>query len=138
MNMRLTTSDLRNNRQWRATTGLSEEQYHNLLSLFTESYYTLYGQPLSERLQKTGVKFCIQSESHLLFYTLFSLKSGSTYDLLGVTFGMDGSNAKRQQLCGIEVLEHALKAGGHMPVSVFLNEDEIERFFLSLKKCLST
>ena len=46
------------------------------------------------------VRASLQSEEELLYFTLFSLKCGLTYDLLGLVCGMDGSNAKRNQEIG--------------------------------------
>ena len=40
--------------------------------------------------------------------TLFNLKSGLTYDLLGLVSGMDASNAKRNQDAGLAILGKAL------------------------------
>ncbi|NEP84625.1 MAG: transposase [Okeania sp. SIO3B3] len=134
--MRLNTKDLRNERQWRASTGLTEILYANLLVLFIESYQILYGKHLAERLQNTGIEYCIKSENDLLFYTLFALKSGNTYDLLGIIFGMDASNAKRQFECGLEVLQHTLKEAGHMPVLELLNEVEAEEFLSQFEQII--
>jgi hypothetical protein len=41
--------------------------------------------------------------TELLLFTLLSLKSGLTLDLLGLMCGMDGSNVKRNQLIGLEI-----------------------------------
>ncbi len=92
--MRVGTESLKTERQWRANTGLNKEQYFNLLEKFKKSYKEFYGKELAARLQETGVTYCIKND--LLLFTLFSLKSGTTYDILGFIFGMSASNAKRQ------------------------------------------
>jgi hypothetical protein len=130
--MRVGTGALKTERQWRANTGLKEEQYFNLLEKFRKSYKELYGKELASRLQETGISYCIKDENDLLLFTLFSLKSGTTYDILGFIFGMDASNAKRQQLKGLEILNHTLKNEGVMPLSEDSSREEIEKF---LSKC---
>ena len=120
--MRVGTKSLKTERQWRANTGLKKNQYFSLLEKFKKSYKKLYGNELSARIQETGVTYCIKDESDLLLFTLFSLKSGVTYDVLGFIFGMDASNAKRQQLRG---LSHALENEGLMPLSEDSSTEEI-------------
>jgi hypothetical protein len=64
-----------------------------------------------------------------LLYTLFSLKSGLTYDVLGLVSGMDGSNAKRNQTIGLEILGKTLTATNCMPRRNFANIKDFEDFF---------
>ncbi|NEP84869.1 MAG: transposase [Okeania sp. SIO3B3] len=134
--MRLGTEDLKGEREWRAMTGLKEAQYFKLLKSFTESYQEIYGQNLAARLQDTGITYCIKDENDLLFLTLFSLKSGVTYDVLGVIFKMHMSNAKRQQSRGLEVLSHALEKEGYMPLSDDSTIEEIEEFMSKCEKLI--
>ena len=68
------------------------------------------------------------SEEELLFFTLFSLKTGLTYDALGFVSGMDASNAKRNQQLGLEVLEHALTAAQCMPRREFKDAAEFAQY----------
>lgn len=105
--MKLKISDLNTGREWSAATGLTKTQFEKLLVLFTASYLELYGQSVAERQAEIEVAPCLSSEEELLFFTLFSLKVGLTYDVLGFVSGMDGSNAKRNQQLGLTVLEHA-------------------------------
>lgn len=65
----------------------------------------------------------------MLLFTLFSLKSGLSYDLLGFTTGMDGSTAKRNQDIGIAVLSHTLAASGHVPKRNFGSVEEFKEYF---------
>ena len=60
----------------------------------------------------------------MLLFTLFSLKAGLTYDLLGLVCGMDGSNAQRHQQLGVRVLEHALGTAQSLPARSFANPVE--------------
>jgi len=107
--MKLQISDLKTDREWSASTGCTKAQFEKLLLLFTKSYLELYGRPVAERQAEVEVTPCLSSEEELLFFTLFSLKVGLTYDVLGFVSGMDGSNAKRNQTLGLGVLEHTLE-----------------------------
>jgi hypothetical protein len=61
----------------------------------------------------------LPTEEDLLFFTLFSLKTGLTYDALGFVSGMDRANAKRNQTLGLQVLQHALQQAGCLPERTF-------------------
>lgn len=66
----------------------------------------------------------LTSEEALLYFTLFSLKCGLTYDVIGIVCGMDTANAKRNQTLGMEVLQHALTQINCMPKRTF--KDAVE------------
>jgi len=46
---------------------------------------------------------------------LYSIKSGLTYDLLGLSFEMDRASLFRHQTFGLRILERTLQRLGHMP-----------------------
>ncbi len=62
-------------------------------------------------------------------FTLFSLKSGLSFDLLGFTTGMDGSTAKRNQDIGLLVIKAALSKSEHMPKTHFDNAESFKAYF---------
>ena len=127
--MKLKIKDLRDERQWRAVVGLDKHRFYLLLEKFTTAYLSIYGQPLRERLLETNLEYCITSEEELLFFTLFSIKSGLTYDVLGFVCGMNGSNAKTNQSKGLAVLNTALEISGALPRSNFMNVQEFHEYF---------
>ena len=47
--MKLQSADLTTDRQWCAATGYTATQFAKLLSLFTQSYFELYGQTVAQR-----------------------------------------------------------------------------------------
>ena len=130
--MNLKLSDLTTDRKWRAATGLDKQKFYTLLPLFSARYKELHFRTLAEKQADIESEFCIKSEEELLYFTLFSLKSGLTYDLLGIVSGMDASNAKRQQTTGVEVLEHTLQLSQHMPSRNILNKKEFESFLKNI------
>jgi hypothetical protein len=113
--MKITVSDLKHDRQWRATLGMSEKQFYILLKPFKEAYFDTYKEELSKRKVDVNINYCIQNEEQLLLFTLFSLKAGLTYDVLGIVCGMNASNEKRNQKIGLDILKKSLKQLNHMP-----------------------
>lgn len=95
--MNISTTSLTTERRWRSATGYDENRFRKLLSIFEDAYYEKFGKTLLERKADSPKESVIRSAEDLLLFTLFSLKSGLTYDLLGFVTGMDASNAKRNR-----------------------------------------
>ena len=95
--MNISTTSLTTERRWCSATGYDEKRFRKLLSNFEDSYYEKFGKTLLERKADGPKESVIKSAEDLLLFTLFSLKSGLTYDLLGFVTGMDASNAKRNR-----------------------------------------
>lgn len=127
--MRISISDLKTDRQWRSSTGYDERRFRELLNLFGKAYEKLNGYSIEEVKSKSPMESKLNSYEELLFFTLFSLKSGLTYDLLGLVTGMDGTNAMRNQKLGISVLKEALLSGGYAPKRELKNVEEFKDFF---------
>jgi len=127
--MKISINDLKTERHWRSATGLNKERFYKLLSGFEKSYIAEYGLPLKDRLVENSQGYCINNEEDLLLFTLLSLKSGLTYDLLGLMCGMDGSNAQRNQQVGVKILNRLLKLTGDLPKRNFLTIEEFEAYF---------
>lgn len=126
--MKLQMTDLTTERQWCAATGYTQAQYEKLLALFTSSYLKLYDQPVAQRQAELEITPTLTSETELLFFTLFSLKAGLTYDLLGFVSGMDASNAKRNQQVGLAVLQDALTTAQCLPKRKFKDAAEFQAY----------
>jgi hypothetical protein len=127
--MKLQISDLSTERQWRAAIGVDQARFEKLLVLFTASYRELFGHSVADRQADLEVTPSLQSEQELLFFTLFSLKAGLTYDVLGFVSGMDAANAKRNQTRGLQVLEKCLRTVDCLPQRRFANAAEFAEFF---------
>ena len=126
--MKLQIADLTTDRQWCAATGFTSAQFEKLLVLFTQSYCELFGQTVAERQTELEITPTLPSEEELLFFTLFSLKAGLTYDLLGFVSGMDAANAKRNQQLGLDVLQHTLAAAQCLPRREFTDAAEFRHY----------
>ena len=129
--IQVSLSQLRTERQWRAVTGLSQEQFTKLVVHIEESYHKIFGMSIIERTSISPRSASIQTYEDLLLFTLFSIKSGLTYDALGFACGMDGSNAKRNQQLGLQVLEHVLSTTGHLPKREFENAEAFKTYMAS-------
>lgn len=127
--MKLQIADLTTERKWRAATGTTPARFEKLLLLFTASYLELYGKSVAQRQAESTNTPSLASEQELLYFPLFSLKAGLTYDLLGLVCGVDGSNAQRNQQLGLQVLAHALQAAQCLPVRTFANATEFAAYF---------
>ena len=127
MNLQITA--LKTERQWRAATGLDPKRFAKLLIWFEQSYEHIYGLSIQARQSDCPERPSLSTYPDLLLFTLFSLKSGLSYDLLGFTTGTDGSTAKRNQHIGIDVLGHALAASGHAPKRSFESVEEFSAYF---------
>lgn len=129
--MKISTKELTTDRKWSAATGLNKEKFYKLLEIFKCEYKKIYGKSVEERNKENlsnKNNSEIKDEEDLLLLTLFSLKSGLSYDLLGLTLGLDGSNVKRHQEVGLKVLEEALKNNGYMPKRSFSNVSEFQEY----------
>ena len=134
--MKIQVSELRTNRRWRATTGLSQQQFEKLLVHFKKAYQAIYHKSVQERQASSRKDCTLASEEELLLFVLLSLKSGLTYDLIGVVCGMEAANAKRNLELGLGVLHKALTETGHAPKRKFLTVKEFEEYFQAIEELI--
>ena len=127
--MKISVDDLKTERQWRSATGYTEEKFQKLLAIFEPIYIREMGDTLESIKAKSPRESAIKNCQEFLFFTLFSLKSGLTYDNLGLVTGMDGSNAKRNQDLGIKLLKETLQIAGVAPKREFASVEEFQKAF---------
>ena len=133
--MKIGVLDLTTDRKWRSCIGLDAIRFYKLLRLFSISYEELFEESItSKQSENPAGNSKITTYEDLLFFTLFSLKSGLTYDVL-VT-GLDGSNAKLNQERGLQVLKHALSKAGVLPKREFKTVEEFNIYFAGKKELL--
>lgn len=125
--MSVSHRELKSERQWRSSTGLKEAQFKMLAAHFAAACEQIFGESLSERKGNSSQEPVFKTYEELLFFVLFSLKSGLTYDVLGFVFGCDGSNAQRNQKSALPVLRLALSKAGVMPAPVRFRMSKISR-----------
>ena len=123
--------DYKNNkseRQWKATTGLSSEKFHRLCQVFIKSFEKENGQSLSEIEDNLKSNFLLKTYEDCLFYVLFQMKNGLSYDSLGLLIGTDHGNAQRNYQKYLTILELALIELGAMPKREFKDIAEFEAY----------
>lgn len=121
--------NLSNGRQWKATTGLSKEQFEILSSAFSKAYIEIFGKPLEKRQEASPINARFKTPKELLFFLLFSLKTGLGQDALGFIYGIDGSNVNRNKKFALRILKAALIELGVMPKREFESVEEFEEYF---------
>lgn len=126
----------KNDREWRATTGMDERRFLLLLEIFEEGYVSVFGRRIVQRVADSPEEMTFITYKSLLFFTLFSLKSGLTFDLLGFVFKLDVSNAKRNQVLGLEVLKRALGDASLLPKRSFASPEEFSAYFTQHKSVI--
>ncbi|MVM36095.1 hypothetical protein GO755_39140 [Spirosoma sp. HMF4905] len=87
--MKLLITDLKTERQWRSARGLDQKRFDKLLLVFEKAYLDLFDQSIEQRQDDCPEQPCLNTYTDLLFFTLFSLKSGLTYDFLGLVKRFD-------------------------------------------------
>jgi hypothetical protein len=127
--MKFSTADLHTDRHWKAATGLDQKRFTKLLALLPQAYHQIYGQTIEQRHHKCPDEPTLSTYEDLLLFTLFSLKSGLSFDLLGLTTGMDDSTAKRNQDIGLTLIKTALGQSGHLPKTHFDNAESFKAYF---------
>lgn len=127
--MKISIRDLKTDRQWRSSTGYDEKRFSGLLVFFERKYQEIFGEKIEDIKARSPKQSAIKNCEELLFFTLFSLKSGLTYDVLGLVTGMDGATAKRNQEVGILVLKAVFEETGDAPKREFRTVKEFESFF---------
>lgn len=122
--MSISLRSIRTERQWRASTGLKKEQFYKLVELFSSAYEEMFGEIISADSsdKDAGAKF--NTYEDLLFFGLYSIKSGLTYDLLGLSFDLSPSNVHAKQGLVLSVLQSALEKGGYMPKRIYQSNEE--------------
>jgi len=125
-----------NKRQWTASIGMSEEEFHFLTEKFGEAFKRIFGKELWERQEGSTTKARFTTYDDFLFFVLFSLKAGVTYDVLGFIFGIDGSSALRIQKEGLTILRGTLKHMKLYPAREFDSVKDFKEWMKGEKKLI--
>jgi hypothetical protein len=127
--------DIRNDRQFRALTGMSREEFEQFLPVFRASYAALrqeaYEANKAQRQRKPGggQKGKLVTMEQKLFFILYYWKVYPCYDVLGFHFDLDGSNAHTNVQALWPVLKRTLATLGVLPAREFSSVEELREAF---------
>lgn len=127
--MKISINELKTDRQWRSATGYDKARFDKLFPIFETIYQKMYHGAMEEIKAKSPMESVIKNCEELLFFTLFSLKAGLTYDVLGLVTGMNGSTAKRNQALGLKILKEVFQTEGCAPKREFRSLSEFQKHF---------
>lgn len=125
--MALSYRNIRDERTWRATTGLGSQKFFELAEHFKTTYEEFLGETIEKRHQGAKDEPTFATYADLLFFLLYSIKTGSTYDVVAFSFDMDRANAFRNQSFGMSILRMTLAETGDLPKRVYESVDEFQR-----------
>lgn len=120
--------EIRNERQCKAMTGLSQQEFTSLSTAFGMAYETINGIALPQGAVNLGKELVLSSYEDCLFFTLFQLKTAQSFDCLGVLFNMDGSSAHRNFVKYLHVVELALQQQGALPRRNFSSLKDFKKY----------
>jgi hypothetical protein len=120
---------IKSERQWKPVEGVSSLQFHKLCKEFGLSFEIIYGINIQELSSNLKTEFLLPTYQDCLFFVLFQLKNGLSYDSLGLLIGTDGSNAHINFEKYLTVLESVLIKMGKMPKREFKDIAEFKTYF---------
>jgi hypothetical protein len=130
--------DIRNDRQFKALTGMSRTEFEQFLPTFTNAYEALrqetYEAQRGTRQRKPGggPKGKLVTMSQKLLFILYYWKVYPGYDVLGFQFGMDGSKACTNVHALWPVLKRALNKQDVLPRREFGSVEELREAFADI------
>lgn len=130
--------DIRNDRQFKALTGMSHHEFEQFLPIFTDAFTELrqetYEAQRATRQRKPGggPKGKLPEMSQKLLFILYYWKVYPCYDVLGCHFGMDGSKACTNVHALWPVLKRALAKSEVLPKREFASVEELRAAFADI------
>lgn len=122
---------IKNERQLRAITGLSSEQFSLLISVFAQYLEESKLEKYKGKNRKigSGKKGDLETADEKLLLILFYLKCYPTFDVLGFTFGISGDAAHRYIYSLFDILVKTLNHFGVLPHTEFKSPEELHAAF---------
>jgi len=134
--MSISYKNIRDIRQWRSATGLNKTQFMKLVDEFKKTYEEFLGEQISERGKNSSTESRFTSYEEFLFFLLYSIKSGLTYDLLGLSFDINRGTVFRNQTFGLRILEMTLQKLDFMPKRFFEDLNDFKEVMSSHEELL--
>lgn len=138
--------EIGNDRVCKALTGLTKNQFKQLLDVFASSYQAVqqeqYEQRLKSRPQRLsrmpagGPPGYLSTLEQKLFFVLYYLKNYPTYDGLGYLFGFSSGHAHDHLQRLLPVLQHSLAALKRLPERRFAAVADLEQLIEKKQKII--
>jgi len=132
--MSLSVKKLKKSREWSASTGISESKFRALLPYFELAYIELNEIGIEESQKNLKQKFVLPTYDEFLFFTLFTLKNPTTFDVNGLVFGFSQTAAETNFKRGTQVLTRAFELCHQLPKNEFRTNEEITNFLNNQKR----
>jgi len=124
---------MRSDRIMKAVTGVTIEEFNRLLVKFTEELEKarLSSASAAKRCRASGAgrKHTLNTASEKLFFILFYLKCYPTYDLAGICFDVDRSQACRWVEEWLPILTRVLEREAVLPAKEVTSSTEFSEIF---------
>ncbi len=129
---------IKNERQLRATTGLSSKQFSMMVSIFSQYIENEKHEKYKNKDRKigSGKKGDIETPAEKLLLMLFYLKCYSTFDVLGFTFLISGDAAHRYVYSLFGILMQTLNYFGVLPHIEFKTPEDLKAAFKDIETLL--
>lgn len=106
-------------RQFRAATGKGKSEFESLLADLEKFYAEEYGLTYEDYVKENVTEAPkLQNLGEALFFVLFQLKNGLTWDSLSVVFGMSTATAHSNFNVFLTLLEQMLEKKSHAQAGV--------------------
>ncbi len=119
---------IQSERQWKAVTGLSQQKFEQLSSWFGNTYEQVHGYDLVQLSNAIDKELVFKTYKDCLFYVLYSLKTGLTFDCLGLSFGLTYSAAQKNFKRHLQVLKTTLETHNQLPNRHFDSVEDFEAY----------
>ena len=128
------------NRTVKALIGMSKEHFHKLSRAFENAYHSIlqekYQSGEIKKLPKGGVHGCLDTFDKKLFFTLYYLKTYSTFDVFGFHFNLSPGHAHNHIERFLPVLQRALADLGMLPQRTVPTVEEFQQLIEKYDKIL--
>lgn len=132
--MALSVENLKNSREWNASIGMTQTKFELLLPYFESAYVKLNTVGIKEAQENLDQTFVLPTYKDFLFFTLFTLKNPTTFDVNGLIFGFSQSAAGTNFKRGCKILKVAFELCHQLPVNEFKTDEEVISFLNGQKR----
>lgn len=131
MDLKSISKKIKTERQLKAISGVSYEQFFTLLPVFDKNIHEAIEEIYKnkDRKQGSGKKGDIETSSEKLLLILHYLKCYSTFDHLGFSFGISGASASQYVYKLFPILMKTLNHFGVLPHISFKTPEEMKTAF---------